>query len=279
MTAQRKKLFGRGRQPRHRAAGGSVDTPAGWTGRAHASHPRRFVWSVVVAAAVATLLAGVGWQVLVRGRSTPKTLESSGTSTAAGSPRRSPTPTPTATGAPGAGSGTTTVSLAGGGLLHATEVLDFRTAQSNVVLSVSPGVGVARQFHQQVRGLSVQWAGHALQSRGTMLPGQSTTIELTGGATRVTVGYDVHGAVVRSQPSSAGRALALLTPLEVDQVPGVRTQVRLTSPEVLNVGCVAPGGALHTCGAQVGQTWVVDGTAPQPVAEVVAQVDTTKPPR
>lgn len=274
MTAQRKKFFGRGRQPRHRAAGGSVDTPSRWTGWTHSSHPRRVAWSLVIAAAVATLLAAVGWQVLVRGSSTPKALESSGTATG-GSPRRSPT----GTGAPGAGIGTTTLSLAGGGLLRASEVLDFRTAQPNLVLSVAPGVGIARQFHPQVGGLSVRWDGHRLQSHGTMLPGQSTTIELTGGATRVTVGYDVHGAVVKSRPSSAGRALALLTPLEVDHVPGIRTQVRLTSPEVLNVGCVAPGGALHTCGAQVGQTWVVDGTAPQPVAEVVAQLDTTKPAR
>ena len=86
-------------------------------------------------------------------------------------------------------------------------------------------------------------------------PGESVTVALPTSPEVVRIGYLVSGVVARSEPSAAGRALALATPLHVSPA-GART-VELRGPEVDNLGCLTGTGRLTVCGSLSDAGWSV----------------------
>ena len=86
------------------------------------------------------------------------------------------------------------------------------------------------------------------------------------------VRYLLEGAIVRSVPSSPGRALAVLTPMSAGAVGDLPIAIAISTSDVLNVYC--PGGANQQaimCGRVQGGLWTTN--LPPGLPLVVAQVD------
>ncbi len=90
----------------------------------------------------------------------------------------------------------------------------------------------------------------------------------------VRIGYLVSGIIVRSDPSTAGRALALATPLRVTPTGASRT-VEVRGVEIDNLGCLAGTGRLTACGSRSGSGWSV--TIERGSTDVLAQLTLTVP--
>jgi len=95
------------------------------------------------------------------------------------------------------------------------------------------------------------------------------------GARHLYVRYTVHGAVTRA-PQSPDRALAVITNLEVDGVPGLtRTTHSVVGTRVLNLACSppTPEALPAPCGVSAGKTWRVTLDGSEVDDRVMAQLD------
>jgi hypothetical protein len=116
--------------------------------------------------------------------------------------------------------------------------------------------------------------GRDIPVRDVLTPGAILEVDLPAATTRFQVIYRADEAIVRSKPSTTGRAAALATPLQVRTPAAMTTTLRLQGSSVLNMGCSLPSGAAEACGrtSTDGGWTVTHGPEEQDVA-VLAQLD------
>lgn len=151
--------------------------------------------------------------------------------------------------------------------------LDFDRAVSTLVLTVPRGdveVGTA-DFDPEVTAIEISVPGEPAQSvDGDLLPGDTTSVRLDKQATTFELSYTASGTVVRTEPSSAHRAKALVTSLTVMTGEGSTSTFTVEGDDILNLGCTDPGATV-ACGEQADGGWSVTPTSA--TTEVIAQVD------
>ena len=103
----------------------------------------------------------------------------------------------------------------------------------------------------------------------TLTSGQRAEVPLAAGVTRARLEYTATGTYVASTPSSPGRGLVLLTPLQLTDA-GVDLRLAVTDDRVLNVAC-RTAVLTRVCGTRSGSTWTVTDLAAG--EDVIAQVD------
>lgn len=169
-----------------------------------------------------------------------------------------------------------TVSMA----VHVT----FPFAVSRLSLAAPEYSGNDLRFDPEIRDLHVRVDGQSSQTFHKVLrAGATTTVSLPIPAKMVVLKYKELGALVRTEPSSAGRALAWLAPLRVtpsgdrSRFGGRSNAVTISGSRILNLGCAAPGEPLSTCGSHTSGGWRVGPASIPRGVEVYAQVDL--PPR
>ena len=111
--------------------------------------------------------------------------------------------------------------------------------------------------------------GSTVPVPGPLQTGDSVIVPLGGSTTRVQLGYTVGGTYEPSRPSTPGRGLVLLTPLQIGDF-GVPYTLEVTDERILNLACTS-AGQTGVGGTRSGSTWTVDALAGG--EDVVAQVD------
>jgi len=164
-----------------------------------------------------------------------------------------------------------TVSLGPGGEVTSASI-SFTTTSRALHLSVPSRTGLAAGFEPRVEDVRVIADGRTVATVPTMGAGDTRTVMLPEGASKIRLEYSGTGTFRRTGPVAEGRGLTLLTPLVVAE--GETHGVALTVDDraVLNVGCLA-GDEMTTCGTTTPKGWVVETGAGH--ADVVAQVDLT----
>jgi hypothetical protein len=218
---------------------------------------------VLVVALVALLLLIAVGVILVRHGVT----SDSGTDTGSGA------------GAPTRGVGADVVSEASFGpglVVSQSQHVVFSEPVANFTLTVPKQVTTVSggAFHPRIGNLQVLLGdGAPINVRQSLRPGSKVTVDLPGPTTRLDIVYVAYGAVVRSQPSSQHRAIALVNPLTLSPRAGMASTLHVDGTNVTNIGCTRPGGASWSCGAESAHGWTVTrGPNQEPVA-VVAQLD------
>jgi hypothetical protein len=125
--------------------------------------------------------------------------------------------------------------------------------------------------------VTVEAGGREVPVGTTLRQGDRTSVSLPGRTTQAVVRYAATGVVLRSEPSTAGRALALATPLVIAQATGLPSQVDIESVMALNVGCVDLVGTMTGCGSRTSSGWTVETSPAEPYADVVVQLDLAAP--
>ncbi|GAB3776320.1 hypothetical protein FB382_000055 [Nocardioides ginsengisegetis] len=169
------------------------------------------------------------------------------------------------------------VSIGDAGRMHFVETITFPTARSQLDLSVPRRMGAGADFRPVVSSLVVREPGSAeVKPLGL---GDRTTVHLTRSAVTVVLEYDASGVVNRSgDVSTPDRALALVTPLVVEQARRLPAVVRVSSVKVLNVGCLR-GTTLVGCGTETADGWAVEssGSEGDVLSDVLAQLNLAVP--
>lgn len=158
----------------------------------------------------------------------------------------------------------------------------FPNAVSRLSLAAPEYRGDDFRFEPEIRDLHVLVDKQPSQ----ILPkdlrvGATTTVSLPVATKVVVLKYEEVGGLLRTKPSSAGRAIAWLAPLTVTAI-GDRSRdrsstVTISGSRVLNLGCAAPGDPLKTCGSHTPGGWRVGPASLPNGHDVYAQVDL--PPR
>lgn len=150
-----------------------------------------------------------------------------------------------------------------------TERLSFTRAPDPLVLSNPERTGSAAGMVPIIVDLWVHDGSGRRRVEELPPPGGSVSVTLPASPGVVRIGYLVRGIVVRSDPSPAGRALALATPLRVPATGGSRS-VEVRGVEVENLGCLTASGRLIACGSRSGSGWSV--TVESGGTDVLAQL-------
>ena len=131
----------------------------------------------------------------------------------------------------------------------------------------------AQDFDLQITDIAISVDGQPTQQVPGKLDGDSPelTIDLDQPSADFTISYVASGAVVRTEPSSAHRAKALVTPVLIEAADDSSGIVTVKGADVLNLGCAAPDQAMEACGQQTDGGWEVE--LPTLDTEVIAQVD------
>ncbi len=130
------------------------------------------------------------------------------------------------------------------------------------------------EFHPLVKDFHVILGNQPpLRVHRTRKPGESFRVALPSPARRFDVVYAALGAVRRSEPSSAHRALALVTLVTMAPDDAVTNTIHFTGANVTNLGCIAPSGTAAPCGFGTADGWsVTQGPGEQRTA-IIAQLD------
>jgi hypothetical protein len=129
-------------------------------------------------------------------------------------------------------------------------------------------------FHPRIGNLQVLLGdGAPINVRQSLQPGSKVTVDLPGPTTRLDIVYVAYGAVVRSQPSSQHRAIALVNPLTLIPGAGMSSTLHINGTNVTNIGCTGPGGRSWSCGSESAHGWTVTRGPNQKHVSVVAQLD------
>jgi hypothetical protein len=171
----------------------------------------------------------------------------------------------------------THVHIGDAGGLFVVETLTFGASQDRLDLSVPRLSGPGEALRPTITRLTVREPA-ASTAPTTLTSDQGTVrVDLSTPAKRVVLEFAAGGVAQRSGDRSVpGRALALVTPLDVAQAEGLPATVRVESVKVLNVGC-ARAGVLTGCGTRTSDGWIVETTADGPPATVFAQLNLTAP--
>jgi hypothetical protein len=170
----------------------------------------------------------------------------------------------------------TDVGLARGNIMTVAQHVRFdrpvatlRLAVPERSTSVSGG-----EFSPRVRNFHIVLSNHSpLRLHMTVKPGDEFTITLPHPASRFDLVYAALGAVRRSQPSSAHRALALVTLVTMSPADLVTNTIRFNGANVTNLGCIQPSGTAIACGAQTPDGWSVTQNPGEQDVAIVAQLD------
>jgi len=108
---------------------------------------------------------------------------------------------------------------------------------------------------------------------GGLVDGDRVSVPLPAGTTNVHLDYLTEGVVVRSVPSSNGRALALLTPLEITSSAQTTNLVIIKDSGVLNLGCEVDDSTMMACGLETDAGWQVAVDSAMGSTRVLAGVD------
>jgi hypothetical protein len=109
--------------------------------------------------------------------------------------------------------------------------------------------------------------------QGKLEPGAVRRIRLPEATTRIRLDYRADNVIILSEPSTAGRAAALATPLQVRVPVAMRTTLRLKEGSVMNIGCSYPSGAAEACGRTISGGWTVTHEPQEQDVAVLAQLD------
>ena len=154
----------------------------------------------------------------------------------------------------------------------ATQQLEFDSTVATLRLLV-PKRGdnsAIADFEPTVDTIEIAVAGEPVQRVSDELSaGDTVTIELAHPSESISVSYVANGAVVRTEPSSAHRAKAWMTPLRVSVGDGSARSLTVRGDNILNLGC-AERAATLACGEQTDDGWTV---TPGATTNVIAQVD------
>jgi len=196
---------------------------------------------------------------------------------------RPPTPSARATRAPGTGPGLTEIGIhvivqpdTDGDLEVVEQVLLARPVLS---IGLAPPVPPA---YPGVEGLTPQVVALQAESRGVPVAvGLSdplvTREELRlGPTTSLSLRYRLVRTSHRTEPSTLGRALAVLPAISAGDYPDLPVVIEVVGPGVRNVLCTQLTGDQRFCAVQVGQTWTTVDLTGRQVA-VVAQLDLPAP--
>ena len=164
------------------------------------------------------------------------------------------------------------------GSFDVSEVVRLRTAVSSVLLS-PPRIAAAGAAFAALRPIieSVQLTvggrpvplaqETVIRTREVQLPSPTTTMELR---------YVVRGTVVRSVPSTSGRALAAVMPLVVSGEAGA-VVVRTSSQAVLNITCPLLSGTAQLCSSGPAGSRELRSPLPPDKALIMFQLDLPRP--
>ncbi|MBA2445334.1 MAG: hypothetical protein H0V49_08395 [Nocardioidaceae bacterium] len=195
----------------------------------------------------------------------------------------SPAPAPEGTGTrPSAAleaSATTRVRLTPDKGLAVSASYVFSEPAGQIWLTVPPeSEGVGRDFTPAITHLQVSVPGRPQRKvSGQLVAGSRISVPIPVDATEVTFEYLVEGAVQRSIPSSRGRAVALLTPLNVTSRADIDNTGILEGSEVISVGCEINGSAMTACGSGSDQGWQVTIDSAMGDTRIVAGLDLAQP--
>jgi hypothetical protein len=166
------------------------------------------------------------------------------------------------------------VQVAADGSVDVVQRITFASPRSALTVSIPARTNPSADFEPRIEALSLRVDGHP--ARGLERPlrtGETRDLTFSEPASSVVLSYSVEGAIVRTEPSAAGRALALATPLAFQGMGSMKGRLEIEQDGVLNVGCTPTGSPMTLCGSEVGRYWVVARGAGAPVVDVVAQVD------
>ncbi len=152
--------------------------------------------------------------------------------------------------------------------------IEFRRPVLNltILVPVDDLTGTGAAFSPRIGQVSIEVPGEEPDVVSAELePGELRTVFVSPASRSLVLRYVVRGAVRQSEPASAGRALALVSTLDVFPEQGLGTQLKVSGP-VLNVGCSRPGG-MRACGRQVEGGWTLRRSATEGDLGVFAQLD------
>lgn len=152
--------------------------------------------------------------------------------------------------------------------------LDRPAAQLTLIVPKRTTTVSGGLFRPRIKGLRITMGKSAsLNVRRRIEPGDVLTLALPHPARRFTVAYDATGAVRRSQPSSAHRALAVVSLMTIKLGEDVENTIDITGAAVTNIGCIEPSGTAVVCGSATPDGWTVTQNPAQQETVVIAQLN------
>lgn len=164
----------------------------------------------------------------------------------------------------------TVATIIGPDAIRVVEHLTFTSPADTVALVNSGHVGAASAFAPEIDNLWIDAGAGPAPVPGKQASSEVVRLALPLPATEVTVGYRATGVVERTENSAPGRALALVTPLRLAQVTGLRA-VEVRGVWVDNLGCVDQAGRMSACGRGTSLGWET-GPEDAQLVDVVAQL-------
>ena len=255
---------------RRRARRGAADPERRRVGLARGSHaapPARtggLATTLVALAMVAAVVGGGVWVARDLSSGAPEPLPLDGTASA--STRDAPPP-----------AASVEVRIGDDGTLSVVHRVWLSPPTAVIGLSVPERVGATEAFEPRIVDVKVQASGEVRRVASPLRRGAQKTVRLPAGTSSVVVTYRAQEVAVRTEPANPERALALVTPLVVEQAAGLPTTVDVDSVKTLNVGCVGAGGVLAGCGTRTGRGWTVETSGGARYVDVVAQLNLATP--
>lgn len=236
--------------------------------------------------AVLVVLAGSFLVALLKGTddsdaadsSSPQNEASASSTPSTPSTPTSPASTSESSSSPSAGSGegsrATVSTVVDDTTLQVQERVTLADAGDSLQLTFPDRTGRLSVFAIQVDDIRVDTGSGEETVDQDLAPGGSIDIPLPEGTEEVTISYEAVGAVRLSDPSvdgaTPGRALALVTPLQVEPDADDRS-IEIVSDYVDNVACVSDAQRVVACGATNDDGWEADGM-PGDFVDVFAQL-------
>jgi hypothetical protein len=169
------------------------------------------------------------------------------------------------------------VRIADDGALRVEQRVTLHAPADTLRLAVPRRRGVTGTLEPTVGHVTVEAGGREVPVETTLRQGDRTSVSLPGRTTQAVVRYAATGVVLRSEPSTPERALALATPLLLDQARRLPSRVDIESVKALNVGCVDLRGTMVGCGTRTSTGWTVETSGTEPYADVVVQLNLAAP--
>ena len=149
-------------------------------------------------------------------------------------------------------------------------VLDDPSSTVTVTMPDRRSLPSLSQFDPEATGIEVLAGDTATRVPTSLAPGDTVTVTLPHSTLEFDLVYTATGAVVRSLPSAAHRAAALVNPLSVGGA--ADAPVTTSVPGATNMGCVS-ATATTACGGDTADGWAVTRRPGAADAGIVAQVD------
>lgn len=181
---------------------------------------------------------------------------------------------------PAAVTGTARLQLTPEGIISVMASYSFEEGVNQFWLSVPPPSDAARdqRFAPSISGLRVSVPGRQVREiSGRLGFGSRINVPIPADATEVSFEYLVDGVVVSSVPSTAGRAAALLTPLDVRSATRTVTTLVVEDSGVIGLGCQVDDSPVTACGSETDSGWQVIVDSAMGDTRIVAAVDLPKP--